>query len=46
MMTKEPSTKFVKCSTPKAAVLVPGHGHISHAVKMLNFIIQDRRGRG
>ena len=34
MMTKEGSTKIVNFMTPGAGVLVLGHGHISHIVKM------------
>ena len=30
MMTKEGSTKIVKCMTPGAGVLMLGCGHISH----------------
>ena len=37
MMTKEGSTKIVTFMTPGAGVLVLGHGHISHIVKMLYF---------
>ena len=35
MMTKEGSTKIVNFMTPGAGVLVLGHGHISHIVKIL-----------
>ena len=34
MMTKKGSTKIVNFMTPTAGVLVLGHGHISHIVKM------------
>ena len=34
MMTKEGSTKIFNFMTPGAGVLVLGHGHISHIVKM------------
>ena len=34
MMTKEGSTKIINSMTPGAEVLVLGHGHISHIVKM------------
>ena len=34
MMTKEGSTKIVTFMTPGEGVLVLGHGHISHIVKM------------
>ena len=34
MMTKEGSTKIVNFMTPGAGVLVQGHDHISHIVKM------------
>ena len=34
MMIKEGSTKFVTFMTPGAGVLVLGHGHISHIMKM------------
>ena len=37
MMTKEGSTKIVNNMTPGAGVLVLGHGHISHKVKMHYF---------
>ena len=37
MMTKEGCTKIVNLMTPGAGVLVQGHGHISHVVKMHNF---------
>ena len=30
MMTKEGSTKIVNFMTPRAGVLMLGHGHISH----------------
>ena len=39
MMTKEGSTKFVNFMTTWAGVLVLGHGHISHTVKMHLLII-------
>ena len=34
MMTQEGSTKIVKFMTPRAGVLVLGHGQISHLVEM------------
>ena len=34
MMTKEGSTKIVNIMTPWAGVLVLGHGHIRHIVKI------------
>ena len=34
MLTKEESTKIVSFITPGSGVLVIGHGHISHIVKM------------
>ena len=34
MMTNEGSTKIIKFMTPRAWVLVQGHGHISHTLKM------------
>ena len=37
MMTKEGSTKIVDCMTPGAGVLMLGHGHISHIVKLHYF---------
>ena len=37
MITKEGSTKIVNFMTPGAGVLVQGHGHISHVVKMHYF---------
>ena len=37
MMTKEGSTKIVNFMPPGAGVLVLGHGHISHIVKMHYF---------
>ena len=37
MMTMERSTKIVNFMTPGAGVLVLGHGHISHIVKMHYF---------
>ena len=37
MMTKEESTKIVNFMTPGAGVLVLGHGHTSHIVKMHSF---------
>ena len=37
MMTKEGSTKIVFFMTPRAGVLVLGHGHISQIVKMHYF---------
>ena len=33
-MTKEGSTKIVNFMTPGAEVIVLGHGHMSHIVKM------------
>ena len=33
-MTKEGSTEIVNGITPGAGVLVLGHGHLSHIVKM------------
>ena len=46
-VTKGGSTKIVNFMTPGAGVLVLGHGHISHIVKMLNFISrQEDRGVG
>ena len=38
MITKEGSTKIVNFMTPGAGVLVLGCGHISHIVKMHNFV--------
>ena len=37
MMTKEGSIKIVYCMTPGAGLLVVGHGHIGHLVKMHYF---------
>ena len=37
MMTKEGSTKIVNFMTPGAGILVLGHDHISHIVKMHYF---------
>ena len=37
MMTTERSTKIVNFMTPRAGVLVLGHGHINHKVKMHYF---------
>ena len=37
MITKEGSTKIVYFITPGAGVLVQGHGHITHIVKMPYF---------
>ena len=37
MMTKEGSTKIINFMTPGAGVLVLGHGHVSHIVKMHYF---------
>ena len=37
MMTTEGSTKIVNFMTPGAGVLVLGHGHINHIVKMHYF---------
>ena len=37
MMSKEGSIKIVNFMTPGAGVLVLGHHHISHIVKMLKF---------
>ena len=37
MMTKEGSIKIVNFITPGAGVLVQGHSHISHIVKMNYF---------
>ena len=37
MMNKEGSTKIINFMTPGAGVLVLGHGHISHVVKMQYF---------
>ena len=37
MMTKEGSTKIVNFMTPGTGVLVLGHGHISHIVKLHYF---------
>ena len=37
MMTKGGSTKIVNFMTPGAGLLVVGHGHISHTVKMHYF---------
>ena len=34
MMSKEGSTKIVNFMTPRAGVLVLGHGHTSHLVNM------------
>ena len=39
MMTKEGSTKIVTFMTPGAGVLVLGHGHISHIMKMYMYCI-------
>ena len=36
-MTKEGSTKIINFMTPRAEILVQGHGHISHIVKMHYF---------
>ena len=36
-MTKEDSNKIVNLMTPGAGVLVLGHGHISHIVKLHYF---------
>ena len=38
MMTKEGSTKIVNFIIPRAGVLVFGHGHISHIMKMNHFL--------
>ena len=46
MMTKGGSTKIVNFMTPGAGVLVLGHGHISHIVKMLNKFIKQAGGQG
>ena len=35
MMTKEGSTKIVKFMNPRAGVLVPGPGHISHKLEII-----------
>ena len=37
MINKEWSTKIVKIMSPWAGVLVKGHDHISHTVKMHHF---------
>ena len=37
MMTKEGSSKIVNFMTPGAGVLLLGHGHLSHIVKMHYF---------
>ena len=34
MMMKEVSTKLINLVGPRAKVLVQGHGHVSHLVKM------------
>ena len=36
MMTKEESTKIVNFMTPRAEILVLGHGHISHVESSLH----------
>ena len=41
MMTKEGSTKIVNFMTPGAGVLMLGHGHISHIVKMHYFFLKS-----
>ena len=37
MMTKEGSTKIVNFMTPGTGILLLGHGHISHILKMHYF---------